>query len=314
MTLSLQHVSYGRLVDVSLNLEPGLHVVVATPQDGSLDLLRLCAGDTHPTRGTVQIRGLSPHRAPTLRRQLGSAFSPDEPFEEHRVRDALALRLKLHGCTRSPEQVVEPYAGPAMLGRPCATLGIEERRLLQLALALALESPQALFLMEPLASAGTTTTSTLLATIRRHAERCVVLCATASPRTAALLSPQALLLEDGRLKRGILAPTRPALTPGTAARVRIECSHIELMARALSGHPAVSGLSWHTGDRSCVAEGPEVDALSNAVFTLAHEHGWRIFQLTQALPEPVEIRATHAALARAAYEAAHSQRQGQTNA
>jgi hypothetical protein len=77
------------------------------------------------------------------------------------------------------------------------------------------------------------------------------------------------------------------------------------MAEALTRHPAVSGLRWQRGDIFIVVEGHEVEALSNAILSLSVERQWWISQLTQVLPDPVEIRAAQAALARAAYETTH---------
>jgi len=304
MTLTLAEVSYDRLFQLTLQLEPGLHVIVGNVSDGTLDLLQLCGGDVPPRRGRVLIDGEAPHRSPQLRRKLGCAYS-DAPFEEKLVRDAVARRLELHECSVTPESALARFGIEPLLTRAASTLGALDRHALELAIALSIESPKALLLYEPLAFGGGFDTELVLSALRRQAEHSVVVCATASPRTAALLGPAALLLEDGRLKRHIVAPTRPAFTPGARARVRIECAHAELMAEALTRHPAVSGLTWQRGDAFLIVEGSEVEALSGAILSLSVEREWWISQLTQVLPDPVEIRATHAALARAAYETTH---------
>ena len=310
MTLKLEGVSFGRLFQLTLELEPGLHVVLGNVSDGTLDLLELCAGDVAPQRGRVQIDGQAPHRTPALRRAIGSAYSnspaySDSPFEEKLVRDAVARRLEFHACGVSPESALSRFGIESLLARAPGGLSALELHAIELAIALNLESPKALLLCEPLAFAGGSHSHVLLSTIRERAERAVVICATASPRVAALLAPGSLLLEDGRLKRHVTAPTRPAFTPGAPARVRVECAHAELMAEALTRHPAVSGLSWQRGDGFLLVEGAEVEALSGAILSLSVEREWWISQLTQVLPDPVEIRATHAALARAAYETTH---------
>lgn len=304
MTLTLAGVSYGRLFQFTLELDPGLHVIVGNASDGTLDLLQLCGGDAPPRRGRVLIDGQAPHCSPELRRKLGCAYS-DAPFEERLVREAVARRLELHGSAATPESALARFGIEPLLSRTTSTLGAPELHALELAIALSVESPKALLLCEPLAFGGGFNAEPVLRAIRQQAERSVVVCATASPRTAALLGPESLLLEEGRLKRHILAPTRPAFTPGARARVRIECAQAELMAEALTRHPAVSSLSWQRGDAFLVVEGTEVEALSSAILSLSVERQWWISQLTQVLPDPVEIRATHAAMARAAYEKTH---------
>jgi len=304
MTLSLAGVSYGRLFQFTLELDPGLHVVVGNVNDGTLDLLQLCGGDAAPRRGRVLIDGEAPHRSPALRRKLGCAYS-DLPFEEKLVRDAVARRLELHACNVTPESALARFGLEPLLTRTASTLSEIELHALELAIALSIEAPKALLLCEPLAFGGGLDATLVLGAIRRQAEQSVVVCATASPRSAALLGPESLLLEHGRLKRHVLAPTRPAFTPGARARVRVESAHAELIAEALTRHPAVSGLSWQRGDAFLLVEGTEVEALSSAILSLSVERQWWISQLTQVLPDPVEIRATHAALARAAYETTH---------
>jgi len=304
MTLKLEGASHGRIVQISLELAPGICVIVGSPGDGTLDLLELCAGDVAPLRGRVQIDGEAPHRSPRLRRALGSAYA-DVPFEEKLVRDAVIRRFAIQECRTSPESALARFGIESLLARTPASLTASERHALRLVIALSIEQPKALLFCEPLAFGGSLDTSVVLDAIRQRAEGAVVVCATASPRVAALLSPEALLLENGRINRGTLAPTRPAFTPGAPACIRIECAHAELMAEALTRHPAVSGLCWQRGDVFLVAEGREVEALSNAILSLSVERQWWISQLTQVLPDPVEIRASQAALARAAYETTH---------
>jgi len=304
MTLKLDQASHARIVQLSLELAPGLSVIVGSPSDGTLDLLELCAGDVAPTRGSVQIDGEAPYRSPRLRRTLGCAYS-DAPLEEKLVRDAVARRFAIHQCSTTPESALGRFGIESLLARTPASLTAIERHALRLVIALSVEQPKALLFCEPLAFGGGLDIGVVLDAIRQRAEGAVVVCATASPRVAALLSPEALLLENGRVKRGMLAATRPAFTPGASACMRVECAHADLMAEALTRHPAVSGLRWQRGDVFLVVEGTEVEALSTAILSLSVERQWWISQLTQVLPDPVEIRASQAALARAAYETTH---------
>jgi len=302
VTLKLEGASYGRLFQLTLELGPGLHVILGDVRDGTLDLLQLSGGDIAPERGRVLIDGQAPHHSPGIRRALGCAYS-NAPFEERLVRDAVARRLAMHESSPTPESAFARFGFEPLLARTSASLTALERHACHLIIALSISSPKVLLLCEPLASGLGPDPHLILHAIRQHAERAVVVCTTASPRAAALLAPGSLLLEDGRLKRSVALPTRPAFAPGASARIRIECAQAELMAEVLTRHPAVSGLNWQRGDTFLVVEGAEVEALSNAILSLSVERQWWVSQLTQVLPDPVEIRATHAALARAAYEA-----------
>lgn len=304
MTLKFEGAGYGRVFQLTLELDAGLHVVVGNVSDGTLDLLHLASGNAAPLRGRVRVDGEVPHRSPALRRAFGCAYASPW-FDEKLVQDAVARRFEIHGCNVTPESALSRFGIESLLVRTSRSLNPLELHACQLAIALSIERPKALFLCEPLAYTGGANVHVILDAIRQRADRSIVICATASPRTAALLAPGSLLLEDGRLQRSVLAPTRPAFTPGAPARVRVECAHPELMAEALTRHPAVSGLSWQRGDAFLVVEGAEVEALSRTILALSVERHWWISQLTQVLPDPVEIRATHAAMARAAYETTH---------
>lgn len=308
MTLKLEKAGHGRVFELSLELDVGLHVVVGNANDGTLDLLRLASGDVAPARGWVRVDDEQPHRSPALRRAFGCAYA-SPAFEEKLVRDAVAQRLELHACKITPEAASSRFGVESLLQRTTASLSALELHAIQLVIALTIEAPKALFLCEPLASTTVLGAHALVEAIRERAERSIVLCATASPRVAALLAPASLLMEDGRLQRSVFAPTRPAFTPGAPAQVRVECPHAQLMAEALTNDPAVSGLSWQRGDEHLIVEGAEVESLCRAILALSVERRWCISQLTQVLPDPVEIRATHAAMARAAYARTHQQLQ-----
>jgi hypothetical protein len=87
--------------------------------------------------------------------------------------------------------------------------------------------------------------------------------------------------------------------------VRVESNASGRLVQALSQHAAVTAIRWDGSTSVVVVEGPEVERLCQAVLTTAVALGVQVHQLTQALPEASEIRATHAALARAAYERAY---------
>src|SRR5690606_35725147 len=177
-----------------------------------------------------------------------------------------------------------------LLDRRTSSLADDERDAVALLIALSVDEPLVLLLHEPALSAPRLTIDRLLEELAARAKHSIVLCTTASPRLAALLSSDALLLEDGRLKRAAQAPTRPAFAPGSPPRVRIECEHPARLAQALSISQAVTGLEFSAHDGHLLVEGTEVEALCLAVLLSAVELGVVITGLTQALPEAVEIR------------------------
>lgn len=304
MTLELEALSHERLVHVSLSLARGLHVVLGTPADGTLELLQLCAGEHPPRRGRVRLNGYEPHRHPPTRSAIGTALGDDAYPDEHHVGTAVERRLRQHGCTKSAAEALGRLDSTVSVDRNPKTLTTHERQSVALATALALERPKALLLHEPLGGVSPSNASKLLAILHEHAEAAIVLCTTQSPRVAAHLSPQALLLEDGRFKRATLAPTGPAFAPGSPARVRVRSSDSKRLANALAEHPAVDALCWDARTATLIVEGKQVEALCQALLHIALEQGVIVNEMTQALPEHSEIRATHAALAQRAFERA----------
>ncbi len=304
MILQLSSVVHRRLTGLSLQLEAGIHVVVGTVGDGTLELLELCAGDVAPKHGSVRVDGQDPHSTPAVRRWLGCAFGAPH-VEESRVCDAISHRLFVHGARATAREALDRVGARPLLDRHPESLSPHEQHLLALAVALSVDSPRALLLHEPLRAAGELAESELLTLLRERAREALVLCTTASTRTAALLSPEALLLEDGRLKRGTLAATAPAFAPGSAARVRVEGEQVGELVQVLGSQAPVTGLIWHRDSSALTVEGPEVEALCLTILRIATERGIRVSGMTQVLPDPGEIRATHAALARAAYERAY---------
>src|SRR5688572_4974753 len=176
MTLKLEGAGYGRVFQLTLELDPGLHVIVGNVSDGTLDLLRLSSGDVAPLRGRVQLDGETPHRSPALRRAFGCAYA-SSAFDEKLVKDAVARRLELHASHVTPESALSRFGIEALLGRTAASLNPLELHAVELAIALSIDTPKALFLCEPLAYATGSSAHVFLDAIRQRADRSIVICA-----------------------------------------------------------------------------------------------------------------------------------------
>ena len=65
---------YGRiigLVDVTLDLEPGVTGMLGPNGAGKSTFLKLLTGQIYPSQGTVEVLGVNPFRSPELYRRLG---------------------------------------------------------------------------------------------------------------------------------------------------------------------------------------------------------------------------------------------------
>ncbi|MFH9607148.1 ABC transporter ATP-binding protein [Streptomyces sp. NPDC017448] len=168
---------YGTLTavdDVSLRLTPGArHAVIGPNGAGKTTLLNLIAGTDRPDRGTITLDGVDVTSAATARRsRLGIARSFQQPsvIAELSVLDNVVLagwphhpqrrgawrrpsRYRLH--RKSAARHLERVGLAELAHRPAATLSHGQRRMLDIAAALAGE-PRLLLLDEP--AAGLTDT------------------------------------------------------------------------------------------------------------------------------------------------------------
>ncbi|MEU0135003.1 ABC transporter ATP-binding protein [Streptomyces sp. NPDC006296] len=163
---------YGSLTavdDVSLRLPAGArHAVIGPNGAGKTTLLNLIAGTDRPDRGTIALDGADITRTATARRsRLGIARSFQQPtvIGDLTVLDNVVLAGWPHhperrGAWRSPSRYrrhtesarrhLETVGLADLAGRPASTLSHGQRRMLDLAAALAGE-PRLLLLDEPAA-------------------------------------------------------------------------------------------------------------------------------------------------------------------
>jgi branched-chain amino acid transport system ATP-binding protein len=163
---------YGTLTavdDVSLRLPAGArHAVIGPNGAGKTTLLNLIAGTDRPDHGTIALDGTDITRTPTAKRsRLGVARSFQQPsvIAELSVLDNIVLAGWPHhprrrGAWRSPSRYrlhtesagrhLETVGLADLAHRPAATLSHGQRRMLDLAAALA-GNPRLLLLDEPAA-------------------------------------------------------------------------------------------------------------------------------------------------------------------
>ncbi|HWO07983.1 MAG TPA: hypothetical protein VNN80_00845, partial [Polyangiaceae bacterium] len=136
--LRLGRVWSGRLADVNLELDPGVHVIIGAEEDGSGELIELCAGVRTARRGAVEVDGLSPNASPACRRTIASLLPSEDwgesPGSLHGWLAELGARLGF-----APEALLERARLEA--GRRLASLSGGERRKLACFIALARQSP-----------------------------------------------------------------------------------------------------------------------------------------------------------------------------
>ncbi|MFE4213657.1 ABC transporter ATP-binding protein [Streptomyces sp. NPDC056844] len=238
---------YGSLTavdDVGLRLPPGArHAVIGPNGAGKTTLLNLIAGTDRPDHGTIALDGADITRTATARRsRLGIARSFQQPsvISELSVLDNVVLagwphHPKRRGAWRRPSRhrlIAESAGGHLetvgladLAHRPASTLSHGQRRMLDLAAALA-GNPRLLLLDEPAAGLTDGDIGRLLAILGGLPESVAIILVEHHVEVVAELATDVTVLAAGRVL--VTAPTREALAhpdvrdayhdPGTTAR------------------------------------------------------------------------------------------------
>jgi ABC-type multidrug transport system ATPase subunit len=172
-------------------------------------------------------------------------------------------------------------------------------------LALSNERPSLIALEEPLAASGVISKVRLLRELREIARRAIVLCVTASPRQAAELASEVVLLDSGQFKRVVMGPTGPGLTLGSDATLNLVSSDVSELAQALCLVPGVAIIGMDAARDQLRLRSQDPRAMAREVLRVVAERKLDLRAMTQELPELGEIRAANAALSRVAYERAY---------
>jgi ABC-2 type transport system ATP-binding protein len=309
ITLSYRELRGELLQGVTLELEPGVHAVLGAPSDGTDELIRVSAGISVPRAGIVRVAGADPARQPALRRRIGSLLLSESLVPARSVEDAVARVLSLRG---QPEPDARGLLAAFQLERlrdvPVRALTAEDVGAVALALALAVREPALLALHEPLARATSLGVERVREALAHAAAGgAVVLCTTASPRDATLLSSGVLLLERGLLGR-YPAPALTQLVPGHSPELRVTTPDARRLAAALAAEPDVVRVVLDEAAEPNVVRVQAADptAAARAIARVVVRERFVVHALHASVPELESIRAATAALASVAHAQAQA--------
>lgn len=167
---------YGEVLGVNhvtLNIPPGITSLVGPNGSGKTTLMNLMTGLIHPDRGTILVRGISPHEPEKLMRILGYATQYDAAPRGLTGFDFILAGLLLHGF---PHKEAEQRAWAALervsltdaARRKVGAYSKGMRQRVRLAAALSHE-PQILVLDEPLNGLDPLVRAETIALFRQYA-------------------------------------------------------------------------------------------------------------------------------------------------
>jgi ABC-type multidrug transport system ATPase subunit len=304
MSLILERASLGTLFAATVELAPGMHVILGAPDDGVDDLANVCAGLQRPRHGSVKLFGKEPWSSPGTRARIATLLRDEPPEAAGSVLIAVRRALALRGDPRDAAQLLAEL-GLATFGNTAPDrLPPPLRRRLLLGLALTHPSASCLVLVEPF-SCPDQDGDSVLSQLRAHAERgSVVVVMTASVRDASRIGGDVLVLDRGRFVRRAGEPLTRELAPGGVSALEVSSPDARKLASLLALEPDVSGVEWHARGERLRVRGADGNSLALAVARAARSTGSRVGAITPVLPALDEVRGASLGLWRAAQDAA----------
>jgi ABC-type uncharacterized transport system ATPase subunit len=284
--------------DIELRHGHGVLAILGAPRDGTSLLLALVDGGAKPSAGTVRVGDTTPEAMRTrIARVSHDAPLPDGLRIDEICRLAAQLRSEPHV---DPATRLAVLGAGALASRRVATLSLEERRTVALAIALTSKA-DVLLLEEPLAGLDPVAPRLVVQAIRERASTATILVTTASFRDASQLGDRLGRLVAGRyqdLEHGGERVTGPgellvvlAAASGTDGASRL--------AAVLSREPGVVDVETKAHARpgeappevTLVARGGDVGALARAMTRAIAEARVNVVRIERS-PSPPSVIAS----------------------
>jgi ABC-2 type transport system ATP-binding protein len=265
------------LADVSFSLGPGVTGLLGHNGAGKSTALKLCAGFTQPSSGSVRVLGTDLAASPEAYRRIGIAHDRDALWPFLTARALVALCARLRGAA-DPETAAD---------RALREVGLEDaadrkvkgfshgmRQRVKLAQALA-HDPELLLLDEPLNGLDPAQRRSVVALIQRLGEEGrTVLVSSHVLHEVERMAPRVLVLVNGHLVASGSTTAIRALIADRPRSIRLEASQSRALARELVGAGLVESVRFD-GD-VLVVESADIDRFSRRLAALAREAGARL--------------------------------------
>jgi ABC-2 type transport system ATP-binding protein len=266
------------LSDVSFTLGPGITGLLGHNGAGKSTVMKLCAGFTPPSSGTVRVLGSDLSRDPEAYRRIGIAHERDALWAFLTARELVTLCARLRGVA-DPGAAAERALGDVGLSdaadRRLDGFSHGMRQRVKLAQALA-HAPDVLLLDEPLDGLDPAQRRSIIDLVVRLGGRGrTILVSSHVLHEVERMAPRVLVLVNGHLvASGATADIRELIAE-RPRRVRLvaEPGGRDL-ARELVGAGLVESVRFDDG--ALVVESANVERLGRALPALAREVGARL--------------------------------------
>jgi len=298
-------------IDLALPAGP-IGALIGAPADGGPALVEALAGQIRPHGGSVKIDGRDPATTPGLRRSIGALLHEHPLPNIGKVKELLAFTNAIRRGEAPRETWFEPLGISDLDPRPIASLTYTEARRLALAIALAVPTPIAIILCDPLAATEVSPETLRPILNQRAANGACVLIVTPSTADAVALADDVATLEQGRVVRPVGHPDVDQLVPGCPVELRVWCDSPRALASALVREPAISSmlmtLDSDSGSSNGLLQIRSMDAVacSKAVAKVAVGSGITVRAMQHAVPSTDEVNAATTRLSHKGPSAQHT--------
>jgi ABC-2 type transport system ATP-binding protein len=272
------------VADVSFSAGPGVTGLLGHNGAGKTTILRLLAGFTTPSRGSVRILDCDPRREPEVFRRVGLVPDGDGLWPFLTAHGAVSLLARLRGVAdydAAAHRALQTVGLDEVADRRLAGFSKGMRQGVKLAQALA-HDPDVLLLDEPLNGLDPARRRAFVELVQRlGAEGKTVIVSSHVLHEVERMAPRVVVLVNGRLvAEGETASIR-ALIADRPRSVRVEAGPgTRELAQALVGAGLADAV--RLADGAALLETPDPDALARRLPQIARDHA-----ITVSRVEPV---------------------------
>jgi len=252
--LSKTYGHVGALLDVTLELEPGIWGLLGPNGSGKSSLLGLASGQLMPSNGDLTVCGERPFGNPEVLRRIGLCPEADSLFEELSALEMVTSMARLSGMNGSEAEdrakaALDAFGLGGAMHRAMGGYSRGMRQRVKLAQAV-VHDPDVLLLDEPLTGTDPTSRAVILDQVKKRADAgALVLFSTHVLHEVESLTDKMLLIAQGRVVAvGEVHAIRDMLDE-QPHHVRVDCERPRALASKVADASEIVGMSF-PDDRS----------------------------------------------------------------